>query len=47
MLAITADGLQELSGKTLKLQPNRPYYMGASSSPNLIVITSSDENWTR
>lgn len=37
---IGAGGLEEPSGKGMKLQPNTAYYYGASSSPSLIIVDS-------
>jgi len=35
---IGARGLEEPSGKELRLQPNTAYWIGASSSPHLVIV---------
>lgn len=42
--SIGAGGLRKLGPSKIKLLPNHAYYLGASSSPSRVIVTSVGEN---
>ena len=45
MYTMGAGGLQAIETGVIHLQPNSVYYMGASSSPDQIIVTKVDDNY--
>ena len=45
MYSIGAGGMTALETGVIHLEKNSCYYMGASSSPDKIIVTKVDDNW--
>lgn len=43
--AIGAGGLKAIGGESILIQPKTIYFMGASSSPKMIIVTKVDDKW--
>jgi hypothetical protein len=43
--SVDAGGVRALSGAELKLKPGHEVYLGASSSPEHVIITKVDDKW--